>query len=126
VGERKQTYANSSLFVGACQRTSRCTCFFATLFPKSNPRGNLPGWKLAFELEKIMTPTIQDLGIDRLSGPDRLRLIGEIWDSLSHAEQTELADSHREVLDHRIAEADANPGAGRPWEEVLARLRDGK
>lgn len=71
-----------------------------------------------------MTPTIQDLGIDRLSGPERLRLIGEIWDSLSHAEQIEMSDSHREELDRRLAEADANPGAGRPWEEVRARLRD--
>ncbi|MFN0196979.1 MAG: addiction module protein [Planctomycetaceae bacterium] len=73
-----------------------------------------------------MTPTIQDLGIDRLSGPERLQLIGEIWDSLSHAEQIAMSDSHREEVDRRLVEADANPEAGRPWEEVRARLRDGK
>src|SRR5689334_5888820 len=44
-------------------------------------------WKVEPSLETAMSPTIQDLGIDRLSAPERLRLIGEIWDSLSHAEQ---------------------------------------
>ena len=73
-----------------------------------------------------MSPTIQDLGIDRLSAAERLRLIGEIWDSLSHAEQIEMSDWHREELDRRLAEADANPGASRPWEEVRQRLRGGQ
>jgi putative addiction module component (TIGR02574 family) len=69
-----------------------------------------------------MTPTIYDLGIDRLSAEDRLRLIGEIWDSLS-IHNTPIPESHREELDHRLAAADADPAAGRPWEEVRARLR---
>ena len=69
-----------------------------------------------------MAPTIQELGIDRLSTEDRLRLIGEIWDSLS-IESTAIPESHREELDHRLAAADADPAAGKPWEEVRARLR---
>lgn len=73
-----------------------------------------------------MSPTIQDLGIDRLSVSERLRLIGDIWDSLSHSEQIETSDWHREELDRRLAEADANPAAGMPWEEARARLRGGK
>jgi putative addiction module component (TIGR02574 family) len=73
-----------------------------------------------------MSPTIHDLGIDQLSAEDRLRLIGEIWDSLSRKEQDEIVGFHREELDRRLAEADANPAAGRPWEEVRTQLRSGQ
>lgn len=69
-----------------------------------------------------MTPTIQDLGIDQLSAEHRLRLIGEIWDSLT-PETAPIPDHHREELDRRLAAADADPAAGSPWEEVRARLR---
>jgi putative addiction module component (TIGR02574 family) len=69
-----------------------------------------------------MIPTMHDLGIDMLSDEQRLRLIGEIWDSLSIA-NTPIPESHREELDRRLAAADADPTAGRPWEEVRARLR---
>ncbi|OWK38541.1 addiction module protein [Fimbriiglobus ruber] len=69
-----------------------------------------------------MAPTIQDLGIDQLSAENRLRLIGEIWDSLA-SEGTAIPESHRDELDRRLAAADANPAAGRPWHEVRARLR---
>jgi putative addiction module component (TIGR02574 family) len=72
-----------------------------------------------------MAPTIQDLGIDRLSAEHRLRLIGEIWDSLS-TDSTAIPESHREELDRRLAAADADPAAGRPWEQVRARLRGEK
>ncbi len=73
----------------------------------------------------LMSPAIRELGIDRLSAQDRLRLIGEIWDSLSCPEQVQILDRHREELDRRIAAADANPGAGIPWKEVRTKLRDG-
>ena len=72
-----------------------------------------------------MAPTMQDLGIDRLSPEHRLRLLGEIWDSLALAD-TPIPDSHREELDRRLAAADADPAAGKPWEEVRARLRGEK
>jgi putative addiction module component (TIGR02574 family) len=68
---------------------------------------------------------MQDLGIDRLSAEHRLRLIGEIWDSLS-PESVPIPASHREELDRRLAAADADPAAGRPWEEVRTRLRGEK
>jgi putative addiction module component (TIGR02574 family) len=60
-----------------------------------------------------------------MSPEERLRLIGEIWDSLPPADQREIPESHREELDRRLAAADADPGAGAPWEEVKARLRGG-
>lgn len=70
-----------------------------------------------------MPSTLEQLGIDRLSKAERLHLIGEIWDSLTPMEELEIPESHREELDRRLAAADADPGAGRPWEEVRARLR---
>jgi len=53
-----------------------------------------------------MSRTIQVLGIDRMSPEDRLRVIGEIWDSLSGSDQAEIPASHREELDRRLAAAD--------------------
>ena len=70
----------------------------------------------------MISPTIHDLGIDQLSAEDRLRLIGEIWDSLS-IHDTPIPESHLKELDRRLAAADADPAAGRPWEEVRVRLR---
>jgi putative addiction module component (TIGR02574 family) len=65
---------------------------------------------------------MHQLGIDAWSVEDRLRLIGEIWDSLEGPPE-EISESHRQELDRRLDAADADPNAGAPWEEVLARLR---
>lgn len=69
---------------------------------------------------------LQELEIDRLSNEERLRLIGEIWESLTPIDQIEISKSHRDELDLRLAVADEDPAAGRPWEEVRARLRGEK
>ena len=68
-------------------------------------------------------PTLNELGIDQMSTDERLRLIGDIWDSLSPVEQIELTESQRLELDRRIAAADADPSPGTPWEIVKARSR---
>lgn len=73
-----------------------------------------------------MSSNIHDLGIDQFSVEDRLRLIGEIWDSLPDVQPSEIPQSHREELDRRLAAADADPDAASPWEEVRARLRGGQ
>ena len=65
--------------------------------------------------------SMYDLGIDQWSVDDRLRLIGEIWDSLEAP--GEIPEWQKRILDERIAEADANPDAGIPWQEVMARMR---
>lgn len=67
---------------------------------------------------------MKELGIDRLGREERLRLIEEIWESLAPVENLEIPESHREELDRRLAAADADPSAGRPWEEARARLRE--
>jgi putative addiction module component (TIGR02574 family) len=68
-----------------------------------------------------MSSLLQQLGIDRLSEPDRLELIGQIWDSLSDADLP-LPEWHRHELERRRAAAEADPDAGIPWEVVEARL----
>ena len=61
-----------------------------------------------------------------MSVEDRLRLIGDIWDTLEPIDQTEIPAWHREELDRRLDADDADPSAGTPWEEVRARLWAGR
>jgi putative addiction module component (TIGR02574 family) len=75
-----------------------------------------------------MAPTLQELGIDRLSVEDRLALVQAIWDSIAaDIERTPLTEDQRLELERRLAAADANPAEGIPWEvvkaEALARAR---
>ena len=70
-----------------------------------------------------MSPTLRNLGIDRLSVAERLDLIGEIWDSIEAASADfPLPEGHRTELERRRAAAEANPDAGIPWEVVKDRL----
>jgi putative addiction module component (TIGR02574 family) len=72
-----------------------------------------------------MTQLLQQLGIDRLSPEDRLELISQIWESLTeNGADLPVHDWHRREVERRLAAADANPGAGAPWEIVMARLAD--
>lgn len=72
-----------------------------------------------------MDQTLQQLGIDRLSIPERLELIGQIWDSIAEAEEgVTPPDWHLRELERRRAAAEADPGAGIPWEVVKTRLAD--
>lgn len=73
-----------------------------------------------------MPISMETLGIDRLSVQDRLALIEQIWNSLPeqvHAEEVPLW--HRAELAKRRAEAEASPGVGTPWRDVLSQLKSG-
>ena len=68
--------------------------------------------------------TLEKLGIDRMTAAERLQLIDCIWDSLPDAvEPGDVPEWHRIELQRRQATAQATPGAGRPWREVLAELQ---
>ncbi|HEV3146161.1 MAG TPA: addiction module protein [Gemmataceae bacterium] len=70
-----------------------------------------------------MTPTLQELGIDRLSVADRIELIGLIWDSIDEADlRQNIPEWHLRELEKRAAAADADPEGGIPWEMVKAEL----
>ncbi len=59
--------------------------------------------------------------VKQLSPAERLELIGAVWDSLSHAELP-VTDAERELLDTRLADAEANPDDESPLSELVARL----
>ncbi len=60
----------------------------------------------------------------KLSAAERLELVEELWDSLADGDGAlALTEEQREDLDRRLAEADADPTGGSPWEEVRERVR---
>lgn len=70
-----------------------------------------------------MSVSIESLGIDRLSVQERLVLIDQIWDTLpENVSPEEVPAWHLPYLAKRRADAEANPGEGKPWREALARF----
>lgn len=68
-----------------------------------------------------MDITLQQFGIERLSLAERLELIEKIWDSLpEQLVPDEIPAWHRAILAKRRAEAEVQPGVGKPWREVFA------
>jgi putative addiction module component (TIGR02574 family) len=73
--------------------------------------------------DKRVVPTLQQLGIEKLSVVERLELIGATWESILDIDPNQPApESHLRVLEQRLAAAEADPGGGTPWEVVKARL----
>jgi len=73
-----------------------------------------------------MAVTLETLELERLSVRERLDLIDRIWDSLPESvEPADVPDWHLAEIARRRAEAEARPGEGRPWREVLTSLKDG-
>jgi len=75
-----------------------------------------------------MSPTLHDLGIDRLSVEDRIALAQAIWESIAaEPPPSFLTDAKRAELERRLADHKANPGDVVAWEQVeaeaLARFR---
>jgi putative addiction module component (TIGR02574 family) len=69
-----------------------------------------------------MSPTLEDLGINRLSAEDRLSLAEAIWDSVAQEiEGAPLADAQRQELERRLADSIARPDAVTPWEVIKER-----
>jgi putative addiction module component (TIGR02574 family) len=59
---------------------------------------------------------------------ERLRLIGDIWDSIAEEAETNpgvlsLTDAQRAELDRRLAEHERDPESGVPWDEALDRIQ---
>ena len=59
--------------------------------------------------------------------PERIRLVELIWDSIAAVpEAIPISDELKAELDRRLAEFEADPDAGSPWEEVRERIVQGK
>ncbi len=67
---------------------------------------------------RALPPGFDDLNID-----EQIEYVHALWDRIAAKEDVvPVPDWHREILDERLADLDANPDAGRPWEEVKADL----
>lgn len=61
--------------------------------------------------------------IRKLPLAERIRLVGDIWDSIAEdSEKLPLTDAQAEDLDRRLAEYEADPSATRTWDEVREDL----
>ncbi len=70
-----------------------------------------------------MSDSISITEILKLPVEERLRLIGEIWDSIEAVpEAVVLTEAQRRELESRLEAHRSNPTEGSPWPEVKKRL----
>ena len=63
----------------------------------------------------------------KLSIPDRILLVEEIWDTIAEENQAfELTEAQKRELDRRLELARANPGQGRTWDEIKAEFMNSR
>ena len=63
-------------------------------------------------------------GFDDLPVDEQIDYVQNLWDRIAAREdQVPVPEWHREILEERLAEYEADPDAGRPWEQVEADLR---
>jgi putative addiction module component (TIGR02574 family) len=64
------------------------------------------------------------LNIGDLSPEERLRLIEELWDSLSETPGSiPLTKAQRDELDRRLDDLESSGPEGIPWDQVLQQIR---
>jgi putative addiction module component (TIGR02574 family) len=69
--------------------------------------------------------TIPPPGFDELTVEEQIDYVQSLWDRIAATpDQVRVPDWHREVLDERLKDYDANPDAGESWDVVRDRLRD--
>ena len=70
------------------------------------------------------TDHVATIDITSLSFEERLRLLDELWESLSRTpEAIPLTEAQREELGRRLDELDREGPIGIPWNEVLGLIR---
>ncbi len=66
----------------------------------------------------------QSLNVEDLTTEERLRLLEDLWNSLSQApEAIPLTPDQRDELDRRLDDLEREGPVGIPWEEVLRQIR---
>ena len=67
----------------------------------------------------MVSVSLHDLGIDRLSIEERVQVAEAIWGSVvQDVEAAPIPDWQKAELERRLADSLANPGAVRPWGDV--------
>lgn len=69
-----------------------------------------------------MTPTMKNLGIDRLSPDERIALALEIWESLEDQPIPAMTPVLRGELANRDAEMENHPEIALTWEQIRASV----
>ena len=65
-------------------------------------------------------------GFDELPVEDQIEYVQSLWDRIAATpEQVPVPEWHRNILDERLRDHDANPDAGETWDVVRERIRDG-
>ena len=69
-----------------------------------------------------MTAALQNY--KSLTVPERIRLVGEIWDSIAEdtADGVSLSKVQESEVERRVADHLADPASGVPWAEVRKKL----
>lgn len=60
--------------------------------------------------------------VKTLSPAERLELIGAVWESLEPADLP-VSEDEKQLLDQRLADAEAKPEDQSDWSDVRGRLR---
>jgi putative addiction module component (TIGR02574 family) len=64
-------------------------------------------------------------GFDDVSVDKQIEYVQSLWDRIAAIpEQVPIPEWHRDILDERPNEYEANPNAGESWDVVRERLRD--
>ena len=74
----------------------------------------------------MSAPRIDFEALRRLSVPERLKLVADLWDSIAQDAPDEAFPMTPELaaeLDRRWAEHERDPESAIPWEQVEAELR---
>ncbi len=67
---------------------------------------------------------MNSVDIAKLSSEERLKLIEDLWESLSRTPGAlPVTDAQREELDRRLDELDREGPSGIPWDEVQQHIR---
>jgi len=83
--------------------------------------------RMVCSLRGIIMHTLAKSDILKLSVPERIQLVEDIWDSIAHApEGVDLSEAQRIELDKRLDAYYQDPGQGLPWEVIRERVRSMK
>ena len=67
----------------------------------------------------MVSVSLHDLGIDRLSIEERIQVAEAIWNNVIHdVAAAPIPDWQRAKLERRLADSVGNPDAVRPWGDV--------
>jgi putative addiction module component (TIGR02574 family) len=58
-----------------------------------------------------------------LSIPERIQLVEDIWDTIAiEADQVELTEEEKKIIDERLKLYHQNPGPGSSWKDVYNKI----